>query len=265
MKTLFIMVIFMSISYIFAQIPPIIAHRGASYDAPENTLGSFNLAWHQNAEAIEGDFHLTKDKEIVCIHDYDTLRVAKEKWVIAESTYQELQKLDVGSWKAPQWAKERIPTLKEVLATIPVGKKFFLEIKCGVEIMPYLVKQIRETHVAHEQIVFISFSSEVIAECKKHLPSIKAYWLTSYKKENDAWRPSIQEILALLKAIKADGLDCRAHECIDTSFVNSLKKEGFEFHIWTVDDVAVAKHFIALGVQSITSNRPQWLKSELEK
>ena len=67
----------------------IVAHRGASEDAPENTLESFHLAWLQNADAIQGDFRLTKDEQIVCIHDEDTSRTCGEKMIGAESTYAE--------------------------------------------------------------------------------------------------------------------------------------------------------------------------------
>ncbi len=103
----------------------IVAHRGASYDAPENTLAAFRLAWDQDADAIEGDFYVTKDQQIACIHDKTTKRVAPQQpeLSIANSTLKELQKLDVGSWKHPQYTAERIPTLKEVLATVPEGKQ----------------------------------------------------------------------------------------------------------------------------------------------
>ncbi len=75
----------------------IVAHRGASGDAPENTLASFSLAWQQDADAIEGDFHLTSDGHIVCIHDSDTNRVSGTRLVINKSTLKELQELDIGS------------------------------------------------------------------------------------------------------------------------------------------------------------------------
>ena len=111
----------------------IVAHRGASFDAPENTLSAFRLAWQQKADVVEGDFYLTKDKHIVCIHDKTTKRVAPKQatLTIAKSTLAELSALDVGSWKHPRFANERIPVLEEVLATVPKGKRIFVEIKCG--------------------------------------------------------------------------------------------------------------------------------------
>lgn len=73
----------------------IVAHRGASKEAPENTIPAFTLAWKQGADAVEGDFHLTADGYIVCIHDKDTKRVADRKLVVAESSLEDLRKLDV--------------------------------------------------------------------------------------------------------------------------------------------------------------------------
>ena len=75
----------------------IVAHRGASRDAPENTIPAFKLAWEQGADAIEGDFHLTKDGNIVCIHDGNTENVSNTNLVVRESTLAELRKLDVGA------------------------------------------------------------------------------------------------------------------------------------------------------------------------
>ena len=76
-----------------------VAHRGESYDAPENTLPAFKLAWEQGADAIEGDFILTKDGHIVCIHERTTKRFCDQDLVVAKSTLKQLKALDVGSWK----------------------------------------------------------------------------------------------------------------------------------------------------------------------
>ena len=121
---------FVFLSTCFAK-PLIVAHRGASFDAPENTLPAFELAWEQGADAIEGDFLLTKDKQIVCIHDHSTKRLADRDLEVKSSTLAELKSLDVGFWKDKKYKNTRIPTLAEVFATIPDGKKIFVEIKCG--------------------------------------------------------------------------------------------------------------------------------------
>lgn len=97
----------------------IVAHRGASRDAPENTLSSFTLAWKLGADAIEGDFRLTKDGHIVCIHDEDTKRVVGRKLIVAESALADLRKLDVGAYYGDDYKDCMIPPIAEVFSTIP--------------------------------------------------------------------------------------------------------------------------------------------------
>ncbi|MCA9017815.1 MAG: glycerophosphodiester phosphodiesterase, partial [Planctomycetaceae bacterium] len=114
----------------------IIGHRGASYDAPENTLASVNLAWQRNADAVEIDIYLTKDGKIVAYHDKTTKRIGGRDQAVNEQTLAELQTLDVGAWKNEKYKEERIPTLTQILKAIPAGKRLFIEIKCGPEVLP---------------------------------------------------------------------------------------------------------------------------------
>ena len=86
----------------------IIAHRGASYDAPENTLAAFRLAFEQGADGIEGDFHLAADGQVVCSHDATTGRCGDADVAIATSSLRQLKRIDVGRWKSQQFAKERM-------------------------------------------------------------------------------------------------------------------------------------------------------------
>src|SRR4051812_34131067 len=109
----------------------IIAHRGASYDGPENTLSAARMAWEQGADGIECDVHLTSDGHLVVIHDDDTARVAAARHVVSETTLALLRTLDVGRWKNPRFSGEQIPTLDEMLSTVTPGRKIFLELKSG--------------------------------------------------------------------------------------------------------------------------------------
>src|SRR5262245_57354057 len=113
----------------------IIAHRGSSFLAPENTRGAMELAWQEGADAIEGDFRLTRDGQIVCIHDASLKRTTGVDRRVEKCDLAELQSFDAGSWKGPQFAGERIPTLTEILATVPDGKRIYVEVKCGPEIV----------------------------------------------------------------------------------------------------------------------------------
>lgn len=245
--------------------PQIVAHRGASHDAPENTLAAFKLGWEQGADAIEGDFHLTKDRRIVCIHDGDTQRVAVKKRVVTESTLAELRELDVGSWKDRRWAGERIPTIGEVLATVPNGKQAFLELKSGRRIVPFLKQALDASGLKPEQIVLLAFDEATVVEARRAIPSVKVCWLVGYSKDQvtGAWTPPLARVLDTLKRIGADGVNSDAHEILDGAFVKDLRAANFAFHVWTVDDPSVAERFRRLGVDSITTNRPGWLREQL--
>lgn len=245
---------------------PIVAHRGASHNAPENTLAAFRLGWSQGADAIEGDFRLTKDGRIVCLHDETTKRTAGLDRTVAESTFAELRELEVGSWKDPQWAGEKIPSIEEVLDTVPRGKQVFVEIKSGPELVAPLKQALASSGVAHQQIVVISFQTQVIAEVRKQLPGVRTFWLTGYKQEEKTglWKPPLPEILSTLKKLRADGLGSQAHDLVDVPFAAAIRDAGFELHVWTVDDPLVARRCAKLGVRSITTNRPGWLRQQLQ-
>lgn len=242
--------------------PFLVAHRGASKEAPENTLPSFNLAWKQGADAIEGDFHLTRDGKIVCIHDYDTARVSGSKRIVKDSTLEELRALDAGAWFKPEWKGTRLPTFAEVAATVPAGRKFYVEVKCGPEIIPALLKGIADSGLTASQIVVISFNAPVIQELEKQAPGFKTCWLSSFKKESPL-DPAIGEVLATLRDIKADGFSSRADERLDAGFIQAVRDAGFEYHCWTVDEPEIARRFLGLGALSITTNRPAFLRESL--
>lgn len=253
-----------------AKEPPaveIVGHRGASYDAPENTLSAIRLGWEQHADAVEFDVYLSKDGQIVLIHDADTERVAGVKRKIVEQTTEELRKLDVGKWKDAKFTGERIPLLSEALATIPQGKRVFIEVKCGAEIVPELKRQLALAKRPATETAIISFQKEVIAESKKAMPDCKAYWLASIKrdKKTGAWNHTVDDLIQTAKQLHADGLDLSACDLIDKSFGEKVKSSGLALLVWTVNDVKVARQMIAAGVQGITTDRPQWLREELAK
>jgi glycerophosphoryl diester phosphodiesterase len=244
----------------------IIAHRGASHDAPENTMAAFKLAIEQGADGFEADFYLGKDGHVVCLHDPDTERVAGKKLSATEAPFEELRALDVGSWKGPQWKGERMPILEEVLAAVPDGKKIFIELKSGREVVGPMTKVIAASKLSPEQIVVISFHAEAIAECKKQLPNIKALWLCSMKKKKDGTPPPTAEhVAATLKRTGADGLDAEGvTNYFNAAYIERLRQLGCrEFHVWTIDDPQIADFYARLGAASITTNRPGWLRKEM--
>ena len=238
-----------------AEEPLIVAHRGASRDAPENTIPAFQLAWEQGADAIEGDFHLSKDREIVCFHDADTKRVAGTQLVVRQSTLAELKQLDVGATHGVAFNGTRIPTIAEVFATIPQGKKIFIEVKCGAEIIPTLLNEIDQSGLTQEQIVVISFNKQVIQQLKIKAPQYKASWLCSFKKqETGEITPSLATVLKTLKQIQADGLS--SNTALPASVIEAVSQQGYEWHVWTINDLNTARRMQALGVLSITTDVP---------
>ena len=246
----------------------IVAHRGASHDAPENTLAAFRLAWEQEADAIEGDFYLTADEKIVCIHDRTTKRVApgQPELTVAKATLKELLQLDVGLWKGKSFRGERIPTLEDVLAIVQPGKQLFVEIKCGPEIVPPLKKQLTASGLDDQQIVIIAFNAGVVQACRRSMPQYKCNWLTGYKRNNanTGWKPTRQNVISSLKKTGASGLGTQDNDdVIDRSFVESVRKAGCEFHVWTVNSLDSARHFVSLGIDSITTDRPALIRTVL--
>jgi len=241
----------------------IVAHRGASRDAPENTLPAFNLAWEQGADAIEGDFRLTKDGHIVCIHNGDTKKVAHEKLIVSNTTLAELRRLDVGARFGEAFRGTVIPTISEVFSTVPEQKKVYIEIKCGAEIIPPLLEEIKKSGLAKEQIVVICFQKEVIRALKEMAPRYKALWLAEFKKGiSGKTTPSLETVLATLKQINADGFSS-CERFVDGAFIRGVKGQGYEYHVWTVDNVQTARRFEKWGADSITTNVPGYLQKAL--
>jgi glycerophosphoryl diester phosphodiesterase len=233
----------------------IVAHRGASKDAPENTLEAFRLAWLQNADAIEGDFRLTKDDQIVCMHDENTLRTCGEKLVVSESSYSELCRLDA-SFQFDNIPSQSVPLLSDVFKIVPDNKAVYIEVKGGPEIVPALITAIINSSLRKEQISIIAFDTSVIKAFKSVAPHIKANLLYDVALPVDS-----SELLYRLKNTKADGLcsnNMNSKELIDV-----ITQAGFEYHSWTVDDSKTAKKLLEWGVNSITTNRPGYLKQQL--
>jgi glycerophosphoryl diester phosphodiesterase len=246
--------------------PLIVAHRGASYDAPENTLAAFQLAWQMEADAIEGDFYLTSDQQIICIHDADTKRVSGINLDVEASPMDELRKLDAGQWKDKKFAGEKLPTFSEVISCVPPGKRFVIELKSTTKIVPVLVKEIAKADRKDISLLIISFDAETVQLCKQQLPNVKAHWLTSFEEsQGKPFHPTAAEVSKTVRETGADGVGMKAmRQYIDASFIKQLQDGGCkEFHVWTVDDPDDAEYFAQLGAIGITTNRPDLIRREL--
>ncbi len=248
----------------FASAVEIIAHRGASHDAPENTLASLRLAWEQRADAGELDIYLTRDGQIVLMHDATAKRTAGVDRKIAEMTLVEVGALDVGAWKGAAWAGEKAPTLAAALATLPEGKRMFIEIKCGAEVLPELGRVMQASGKKAGQLVLIGFNYETMWQARELWPQAPIYWLASYKADKTSGElPRIEDLIAKARAARFDGLNLEQKFPMDAAFVAQVKAAGLKLYTWTVNDAAVAQRLAATGLDGITTDRPAWLREQL--
>jgi len=242
----------------------IIAHRGASYDFPENTCAAAARAWKDGADAVELDVHQTKDDQLVVVHDADTRRTTGAAGLIANLSLAEVQALDAGTWKGAKFAGEKIPTLEQFLSIGPANRRFFIEVKCGPKAIPELKAVLERAKLPADQTVIISFNKDVVATTKKELPALKSILIVGYGKDAETGRrPTLDELTAEAKLLKLDGLDLSYKWPIDAAFVQKAKAAGLSVWVWTVDNADVARQMKAAGVDGITTNRPAWLRAQL--
>jgi len=248
----------------------IVAHRGASHDAPENTMAATRLAWEQKADAVETDIFLSKDGKLIVSHDRNGKRTAGRDVVYAEITQAEARKLDAGSWKNPKFAGEKIPLLEEQIASVPPGKRILVEIKIGPEIVPELARVFAAMGATERNITVISFNFDTLQGVRKALPHVPTLWLVGYRKPDPAQAPpakmppTVDEMVRDAKAAGLTGLDLQSTWPLTRQDVKKIKEAGLQLHVWTVNDVAIAQHWIDLGVASITTDRPGWLREQLK-
>jgi glycerophosphoryl diester phosphodiesterase len=251
-------------------IPPLVAHRGASHIAPENTLPSYRLAFFEGADSIEGDFWLTADEQIVCIHDPTTKRTAPHQPVmdIRTSRLKELEHIDVGLWKSPAFRGTPIPQLAEILNELPAGMRLYVEIKQNTpKIIDAVLLSAQQCNISLGQLCLISFNQEILQQAKQRNPMLTVYLLHSLKPQiwNIPVKKYLQKIIDTAVASGADGLDLGSGPLIDRWFVDAIRQAGLEFHVWTVNTVDEALRYIELGVDSITTDRPQGLRLEINE
>ena len=239
----------------------IVAHRGASAEAPENTLPAFELAWEHGADAIEGDFHLTADNAVVCVHDKTTGRIADVNLEVGSTPYARLKQLDVGAWKDPKWTGMIIPTLAEVIDTLPQDQgRLFLEIKDSQRIVQPLADIINHVHLPPHRFAILCFDETIISACKKAMPDVEAHWLVSSKTYQ---KTGTAGLIKKLKEMGADGVDIQASRQITPELGLALRENGLQFHCWTVNDLPLAQHMVAMGAESITTDKPEFLRKSL--
>ena len=255
MKRLIFSIIFINMFHMAEAQVEIIAHRGASYLAPENTVAASRLAWELGSDAVECDIYLSKDNKIMSIHDANTLRTTGRDYTVKDTDSDILRTLDAGAFKGKEFTGEKIPFLEEIIQVVPEGKELVVELKCGPEVLPYLKKVIKK-HGKNKRFVFIAFNLNTITETKKAFPRNPCYWLCSNK---DLLEQNFPEV----KKAGLEGVSLM-YRIIDNDVMNIASDLGLEVFTWTVNDTAEAKRLISLGVKGITTDRPGWLRDQIE-
>ncbi|WP_309380724.1 glycerophosphodiester phosphodiesterase family protein [Cerasicoccus frondis] len=243
----------------------VVAHRGASHDAPENTLAAFNLAWEQGADAIEADFRLTMDGRLICIHDESTSDVSNEIRNVDETEWARLREMDVGSWKGKRFANERMPSLAEVLATVPAGKLAYIELKGDYHIVDPFLVELAETDFPIEQLRVIAFDRRVLYRIKTKQPEIQTMLLISFQFSTAGYHPRLEAAAEQAKGIKADAISMNLKGPLTPDSIRWLNDQGLRVHAWTIDHAGVSQTLADFGVDSITTNRPYDIKTALRK
>jgi glycerophosphoryl diester phosphodiesterase len=245
----------------------IIAHRGESFEAPENTMAAINLAWEKGARAVEIDIHLSLDSEIIVIHDYDTLRLTGHFKLVSNSTLNELRKLNTGFHKGEQWKNEKIPLLKEVLKTLPEDGRLIIEIKSDRTILQKLIDVLLNSGLKDSQIELIAFDLNTLTEAKKRIPQYKMLWLLDLDYKKPCWFLWVnrKKIIKKVKNAGINGVDVWAGKILNQRFISMFKNSGLEVYAWTVNDPVKAIKLIDFGIDGVTTDRAFWMVEQINK
>ena len=260
----------------------VVAHRGMGQgfvqkDAPpENTLPAFMEGW-KIARACELDVHLTKDGQVIVIHDDTTDRTTNASWTVRDRFAAELRSLDAGRWKAQKWAGTRLPLLDDVLDVMPDGCELFIELKDGPQVVPPAAELVRQSGKA-SRVVLISFDVDTIMTAKEELPENDCLLIVAFEADygNGRWNvlydegPGfrtvtktlvIDDLMALVKQYDLNGID--ASFALPPSLITRLNDEKLRSVVWTVDEPSIALDMVRLGVDTITTDRPAAIRAAL--
>jgi len=231
--------------------PLIIAHRGCSSEAPENTLSAFKLALEQGCDAIELDVHLSGDGHIIVCHDDTLYRTSDGSGFIYQMTVQEIKQVDAGSWFNPRYAGERIPLLREVFELVPPSIMINVEAKGlhGDEGERRLLQLLREMNRVHS-VVISSFDHEMLKRLKQREPEVRIGLLY----EHDSHHELEERIGVPVYSLHPQYLN------IDAAAVAGAVDHGLQVYPWTINSVESMQKAIDQGVSGIITDYPGRLR-----
>jgi glycerophosphoryl diester phosphodiesterase len=236
----------------------VIAHRGASGHAPENTLAAFALAAEMGASAVELDVHLSRDRQIVVIHDSRVERTTSGRGAVRNLILARLRRLDAGSWfnrshpgqSRPEFVGQRVPTLQEAIDLAKRTKiGLYIETK-DPELYPEdfeakIVTLLRRNNFG-KRAVLLSFSADSIKKVKGADSSIQTAFLVSRSKKG------------AVSAAAAAGADELAihHTLLTPGMLLEARAAGMRISTWTVNNVPAIRRMAAMGADRIITNYP---------
>ena len=239
----------------------VIAHRGASGYAPENTIPAFDKAVEMHADYFEIDVQMSKDGELVLIHDNSVDRTTDGSGMVKDLTLEELQQLDAGSWFGEEFAGTKIPTFEEVLDRYRGKIGILIELKSpelypGVE--EKVVQALKERNMdnpSNGKIIIQSFNHDSVKKVRELLPNIPLGVLLSYH-ANGFTNEQLQNF-----ATYADYFNPNKAN-ITSELVERIHAHGLMTHPWTVRDRESAQFLLDVGVDGIITDFPDYVKSQ---
>ena len=228
----------------FEEHTMVIAHRGASADAPENTLAALELAINEGADWLEIDVQETRQGEVVVIHDSDLKKIGGSGLKVFEAPLSELQSVDIGSWMNPSFSDQRVPTLQQVLALCKDRIKIVIELKYYGQEKQLEERVVRLVEAAgmQDQIVVMSLSYPGVQKMKSIRPQWKVGLLSSV---------SMGDITRL----KADFFAINA-KFASRKFIKRVHRQKREVMVWTVNDPISISAMISKGADGIITDHP---------
>ncbi|MCA0970177.1 glycerophosphodiester phosphodiesterase [Halobacillus litoralis] len=228
----------------------IFAHRGASKLAPENTMPAFELAQASGAEGIETDVQLTKDNIPVLIHDENLRRTTNGTGFVQDYTYDELSRLDAGSWFSSEFSNTPIVTLDEFLRWFK-EQKMLLNIELKTNVIEYKhIESIVYENLKNRQVldrtVISSFNADSLVRMHEINPAVRTAFLTSTNR---------RDLVKYAQSFGANDLHVK-HRILDKKLVKQCHRQNMDLRVYTVNRTGMMKKCYKLGVDAIFTDVP---------
>ncbi|MGD8240232.1 MAG: glycerophosphodiester phosphodiesterase family protein [Armatimonadota bacterium] len=242
--------------------PPVcIAHRGASKQAPENTVPAFRRAIEQEADAIELDVRATSEGILVCMHDATLDRTTNGSGPVEKMSFGDMRKLDAGSWMSPEMAGEHVPSFAVGLEAITEGAVCAAELKV-TDIEKRVLETIHDCGV-EESVIVVSFSEATIAQMTELAPTLARGWIVSEDPPDDR-QGHAAGLVARACACGAD-LISASFTTITEELLEATHEREMPLWVWTIDSEEPMGALLAAGIDGITTNVPHVLRRVMDE